>query len=520
MLLLTHKIKEAWRKRQVAAVLFLDVRGAFPNVVKEVLLHNMKIWAVPSQFIQMTSMMLTDRSTRLSFDDFVSNPFPINNGNNQGCLLSMMFYAFYNAGLLQLSPPDSPDEGQFGFVDDVALLATGPTIDATHQKLRNMMERPGGAFRWSESHNSPFELTKLALMNFMPKSTDDTPLTITDERANWMTTVAVAKTYRFLGVLFDPKLRWKAQHDRAARSAEAWINLVRRLARTASGVSVGGMRQLYLAVAAPKITYVAEVWYTLPHKPKASSQKRTGSIAFTKSIQSAQRRAAITMLGAMRTMAGDVLNAHAQIPPLHLLFLKALTRSATQLVSLPSFHPLFKPTQQTLKRAAKQHSSPLHILFRTTGIKSKVYEMILPARRRRDYELMADVRIDDDRQVAITNTKAIKGLAAYADGSGLDGTIGAATILTLNGTELATLRYKLGNETEHTVYEAEVTAVILALHILTQIERILHRVTFGVDSQAVLLGLKNQRSKPGHYLLDKLHDTLEDFQVKQARNRG
>ena len=154
------------------------------------------------------------------------------------------------------------------------------------------------------------------------------------------------------------------------------------------------------------------------------------------------------------------------------------------------------------------------------GIKNKAYETILPARRRRDYELLADVSIDDDRQVAITKAKAITGLVAYTDGSGLDSTIGAAAILMLNGTELSTLQYKLGNETEHTVYEAEVTAVILALHILTQIERVLHRVTIGVDSQAVLLGLKNQRPKPGHYLLDKLHDVLEDFQVKQARNRG
>lgn len=135
-----HKIKEAWRKKQVAVVLFLDVQSTFPNVVKEVLLHNMKTWAVPSKFIQTTRMMLTDQSTRLSFDDFLSNPFPINNGNNQGCPLSMMFYVFYNTGLLQLSPSGSPDEGQFGFVDDVALLVTSTTIDTTHQKLKNMME--------------------------------------------------------------------------------------------------------------------------------------------------------------------------------------------------------------------------------------------------------------------------------------------------------------------------------------------------------------------------------------------
>ena len=111
----------------------------FPNMVKEVLIHNMKTRGVPSQYIKMTKMMLTNRKTRLSFDDYLSAHIPINNSNNQGCLLSMIFYAFYNAGLLELSPPGSIDEWQFGFVDDMALLAIGPTFEETHRKLKSMM---------------------------------------------------------------------------------------------------------------------------------------------------------------------------------------------------------------------------------------------------------------------------------------------------------------------------------------------------------------------------------------------
>ena len=45
--LLTYKVKEAWRNGKVASALFLDVQGAFPNVVKEVLLHNMRLKGVP-----------------------------------------------------------------------------------------------------------------------------------------------------------------------------------------------------------------------------------------------------------------------------------------------------------------------------------------------------------------------------------------------------------------------------------------------------------------------------------------
>jgi len=69
------------------------------------------------------------------------------------------------------------------------------------------------------------------------------------------------------------------------------------------------------------------------------------------------------------------------------------------------------------------------------------------------------------------------------------------------------------------VYEAEVTTVILTLHILMKLKKRLNRATIGTDNQAVLMGLRNQRLKPGHYLMDKVYDALEDIQVTQW-NRG
>jgi hypothetical protein len=45
MLLVVHKIKNAWRHGKVAAALFLDIQGAFPNTVKEQLIHNSGVMA-------------------------------------------------------------------------------------------------------------------------------------------------------------------------------------------------------------------------------------------------------------------------------------------------------------------------------------------------------------------------------------------------------------------------------------------------------------------------------------------
>ncbi|KAF9780522.1 hypothetical protein BJ322DRAFT_1011914, partial [Thelephora terrestris] len=150
-------------------------------------------------------------------------------------------------------------------------------------------------------------------MDFSTRPHQPTPLTLTDPYTNVSTTIAPSLTYRFLGVLFDPKLRWNAQTERASRSASAWINLVRRLARTSSGISAKGMRQLYTAVAIPKMSYAAEVWYTLPHHPTPDAKRRLGSIKFTQKLITEQRKAAITILGAMRTTAGDVLSIHAHL---------------------------------------------------------------------------------------------------------------------------------------------------------------------------------------------------------------
>ena len=33
--LLVHQVKEAWRKKKVVSILFLDIEGAFPNAVTD-----------------------------------------------------------------------------------------------------------------------------------------------------------------------------------------------------------------------------------------------------------------------------------------------------------------------------------------------------------------------------------------------------------------------------------------------------------------------------------------------------
>ncbi len=164
MHLLTYRIKDAWQKGKVALVLFLDIKGAFPNAVPEKLIYNLRKRKVPLKIIDFIEEMLANRATRLRFDNYKSDIIPIDNGIGQGDPLSMGLYQYYNADLLDI--PDEANQLTIAYVNNALLYAAASTFEETHEILKRMMMKENGVIKWSKDHNSPLEYSKLALINF------------------------------------------------------------------------------------------------------------------------------------------------------------------------------------------------------------------------------------------------------------------------------------------------------------------------------------------------------------------
>ena len=242
------KINEAWRSNKVVSVLFLDVKGAFPNAVTTKLIHNLKRRRIPTAIVRFVEQLLTNRRTKLKFDDYTSDIIHIENGIGQGDPLSMLLYILYNADLLEL--PDHPtDEDAIGYVDDVALIAVGNDFTETNNRLQDMMTKEDGGIKWSRDHNSKFEVSKSAVLHFSKKTIPDPdeegsriplpkpPLTLQDQ------TVKAVESFKYLGIQIDAGLRWKEQAQRATANATKWILQFRRLTKPSTGVGPKLMRQ-------------------------------------------------------------------------------------------------------------------------------------------------------------------------------------------------------------------------------------------------------------------------------------
>jgi len=513
LLLLETTIKHAWRQHKVASVLFLDIEGAFPNAVTDQLLHNMKKRGLPLEIVGFTERLLDNRKTKLRFDDYESEWFPLRNGIGQGDPLSMLLYVIYSSDLVDTARKENR-ELALAFVDDTALVVVGKSIVEMHQKLKDMLKQQGGGYEWSANHNSRFETNKFALMDFSLNRAKPRP----DMNLQGVT-IKSAPSHKFLGVIIDNELRWTAQAAYATAKGAKYTILLRRLSATLWGVPAKLIRQLYLSVVIPKITYAAAVWLQ-PSFAHPSDKRLRGSKGIARKIGSTQRTAALAITGAMRTTPTDSLNVHANLLPTHLMFQQVLFRSALRLSSLPDAHPLKPHIKRIEKKDVKRHRSALHKLIHTLGVHPECNETILPHAVKPGTHPPFKTCIADNKEASLKDFgKLGDRTLVFTDGSCTDGLIGASAVLYVDHTHVATLRYHLGSAEHHTVFEAEAAGLILAARLLIMRPETSFLASILVDNQAVIRSGERPTAKPGHYLLLRFRNLMRQLHEEKDSSR-
>lgn len=512
LLLLETTIRHAWRQKQVVSALFLDIEGAFPNAVTDRLLHNMKKRRLPPEIVHYTERLLSNRKTKIRFDDYESDWFPIRNGIGQGDPLSMILYVIYSSDLADTAK--GKKELTLAFVDDTAFIAIGKTFADTHATLVDMMEREGGGYDWSNKHNSRFETSKFALMDFtLSRTKNRPPLTLRDS------TITPTANHKFLGVILDQELRWKTHAAQAIAKGMKQALLLRRLSATSWGIPLKLMRQLYQSVVVPKVMYAASVWLQPTYTGDHSSKTR-GSKGVAKRILTIQRTAALAATGALKTTPTDALLAHADILPAPLLIQHTLYRATLRLSSLPETHPLHSHVNRIARTNVKRHRAALHRLIHDLNVSPKEIETINPC------PIPPSALPSHTTVIATSKKEAIEDLRkvtdrtlVFTDGSCTGGQVGAAAVMYVDHQHVATLRYHLGHESKHTVFEAEAAAMLLAAQLLRTRNETTYPVTILVDNQAVIRSSERPSAKPGHHLLLHFRSSIRKTLNRQELTR-
>lgn len=135
--ILTSHIYHSWYKDKVTSALFLDIQGAYDNVLGDILIKRLINLDMPRPYIQFIFNLISYREVHFRFNDIncvkiVNNPDltqttqSLGKGLPQGCVLNPLLYAIYVAELETLVQ-NQPNMYILQFADDICLYSSTKT---------------------------------------------------------------------------------------------------------------------------------------------------------------------------------------------------------------------------------------------------------------------------------------------------------------------------------------------------------------------------------------------------------
>ena len=194
----------------------------------------------------------------------------------------MILYIIYNADLLEMLVL-LLEEDSVGYINDAIAITFSKDFHEMTQALKRIMEREDGGLAWSSTHNSRFEISKLAILHASRQTQKDLENPRKRVSMDWPPlqlqgkTVKEVESYKYLGVHVNAQLRWTVQAQKGVANATNWVMQFCRLTRLSTGPSVKLMCQLYISVTIPKMTYALDIWYIPPTK-LLSHRRSVGSV--------------------------------------------------------------------------------------------------------------------------------------------------------------------------------------------------------------------------------------------------
>ena len=190
--------------------------------------------------------------------------------------------------------------------------------------------------------------------------------------------------------------------------------------------------------------------------------------------------------------------------------------------SLPIDHPLHKPVNWKRTRSTKRHRGPLQVLASTRKADTKKIEKIPSTGRNPSKlgELPFRIRIPADKEASAREAEnAPEEIQVYTDGSAQGGKVGASAILIRSNRPDGILHLHLGPESEHTVHEAELVGLLLAVHLIGTERRGATSCSVAEDNQAALKAFNSELRKPGHHIAREILQLGNRIQKRRSKHK-
>lgn len=296
--ILASHINLHFLKNEDTAALFLDIEGAFDNVLCDLLIEKLKSLKLSASAIRFIYHIIHSRNVTIHFDD-IDCKRKCFKGLPQGSVLSPLLYAIYINKIDQAIPPDT-DTKLICFADDTYIYNTDSDTEHAIDKLAISANILQDWLAHKGLHLSVKKTTFCVFSNSRLRSETSHQININN------TLVESVKEVKFLGVIFHNNLTWSSHIKKIVSSSSRVLNLLKFLTNIWWGAAPDLLLLLlYTALVRSRMEYASFVWSNVPDKIFYPLQK----------VQNCGIRIA---MGYRQSTPLNVIHAVAKIPPLRI----------------------------------------------------------------------------------------------------------------------------------------------------------------------------------------------------------
>lgn len=308
---IVETIRTAWARGGFAALLQLDIAGAFDNVDHFRLVSALARHGFPESILRLVESFLASRSTRLRIDGGETKERRVRRGVPQGSPLSPILFILFTASLYtELGA--APGLLTVGFADDTNLLGVARSRAQLASNLRQAWEI---CEDWSHRNHLTFSIPKFTYMPFRRgREPSPGPLRLGQYE------LAPQPHTRLLGVWLTPSLSWKKHVKEVRQKVTASVRALRAIVGMSWGPSFLEARGIYLQGIRPIMTYGLAAWHTPGDKPQGPAR----------ALRGLQANCLRVVTGAFRATNTHHIEVEAQVPPLDLYLTTRKCRTVTR----------------------------------------------------------------------------------------------------------------------------------------------------------------------------------------------
>jgi hypothetical protein len=171
---LMKRVEEVWRRGNTAAVLLMDVKGAFPHVAKGNLIKRMEEMRLEADLVRWVENCMEERKLIMSMDGKECDSMGVEKEVPQGSPVLPVLLVVYLSELLgevEKEHVQCESEG-ISFVGDVAWVVEGESVGECTQRLERCAT---GAQKWTKENTCQFNTEKTEAILFTRRKCNKEP---------------------------------------------------------------------------------------------------------------------------------------------------------------------------------------------------------------------------------------------------------------------------------------------------------------------------------------------------------